>query len=177
LGVRLQLLGYKEHLNVHLQFLLKFAGSVLFIIHQIRCKLTKPQKLYNVLIHRSVHCCSLMNCPSISFWVVIRKKYFCRNSSRTGPKIWASLVSLIQLATRFQPHLSENLRHFHWYSLGILVVFRRSVVSISYCSASKGFSVPEKMAGCSLLNLETFLGLCSWGAVNNPWRRSSIFSY
>ena len=28
------------------------------------------------------------------------------NSSRTGPKRWASLVSLLQLATRFLPHLS-----------------------------------------------------------------------
>jgi len=61
-----------------------------------------------------------------------------------------------------------------WLSLGIRAALKRSVVSTSHCSASKGFSMPEKIAGCNLLKSDTLPGLCSRGATNSPWRRSSV---
>ena len=62
-----------------------------------------------------------------------------------------------------------------YFSLGILATFKRSVMSISHCSASRDFLVPEKTVGCNLLKSNIVPDLCSWDAVNNPGRKSSVY--
>ena len=54
LCVCLQLLGYKEYLDVHLQTLLKSSGSVLFVRHHVWCEPVKPQKLCNIFVYSPV---------------------------------------------------------------------------------------------------------------------------
>ena len=83
----------------------------------------------------------------------------------------ASSASQQVLATSF----SWILVTFTWFSTGIQAAFRRSILSIRYCSASRGFSVPEKTIRWNLLKSETLHGLCSRGTVNNLWRRTSVF--
>ena len=77
------------------------------------------------------------------------------------------------LATSFSCILST----FTWFSSGIRAAFKRSVVSTNHCSASKGFSMPEKIAGRNLLKSDTLSGPCSRGATNSPWRRSFVCCY
>jgi len=54
LGICFQLLGYKKHLDIHLQSLLKPAKTIFFICHHIRCKPAESKKFSSVLIYRSV---------------------------------------------------------------------------------------------------------------------------
>jgi len=61
-----------------------------------------------------------------------------------------------------------------WFLSGIWAAFIRFVVSISHCSVSNDFSVPKNTAGCSFLNSESFPGLYSRGAINNPWSKISV---
>ena len=74
------------------------------------------------------------------------------------------------LATSFSWILATST----WFSAGILAAFKRSVMSINHCSASRGFSVPENSASCNLLKSDIVPGLCSRGAVSNPCRKSSV---
>ena len=57
---------------------------------------------------------------------------------------------------------------------GLGLAFKRSVVSTSHCSASRGLSMPEKIAGCNFLKFDTLPGFCSRSSTNSPWRRSSV---
>ena len=54
LGILLGLLGYKEHLDLHLQALLKSTCSVLFVSHHVRRKPTKFQKLCSIFVYGPV---------------------------------------------------------------------------------------------------------------------------
>ena len=51
LGVRLQLLRNKKHLDIHLQPLLKSASPFLFVCHHVGCKPAKSQEFGSIFIH------------------------------------------------------------------------------------------------------------------------------
>jgi len=149
----------------------------LLVGHRIWCKLTKSQEFYSILIHRSIPLLQhnelllhlfLSHCREEALIEAFREL-----SQEKGFSSLASSASHQVLATSF----SCILTIFTCFLLGILAAFKRLVISICHCFASRGFSVPEKTIGCNLLKSDTVPGLCSRAAVNNPCRKSSVCCY
>ena len=85
----------------------------------------------------------------------------------------ASSANYQALATSF----SCILATFTWFSLEILAALRRSVMSIATALHPRASQCPKRLPVCNLLKSNIVPGLCSRGAVNNPWCKISVCFY